>query len=109
MKLPFDSCILDACKGCVKHLLLSAVLDGKGGKKWLWGFLQNQIIASENLQENCLFFFLTSIFPFMQGKKKTGSRTISAGFWLPLYFMQRESRCAATTAKWLKVGVQSWE
>lgn len=69
MKLPFDSCILDACKGRVKHLLFSAVLDGKGGKKWLWGFLQNQIIASENLQENCLFFFLTSIFPFMQGKK----------------------------------------
>lgn len=70
MKLPFDSCILDACKGCVKHLLLSAVLDGKGGKKWLWGFLQNQIIASENLQENCLFFFPYKYFSFYAGEKK---------------------------------------
>lgn len=31
-------------------------------KKWLWGFLQNQIIASENLQENCLFFFFSQVF-----------------------------------------------
>lgn len=37
MKLPFDSCVLDACKGHVKHLLLSAVLDRKGGEKMAQG------------------------------------------------------------------------
>lgn len=81
-----SGCLLRACE--TPPALSCAGWKGRK-KKWLWGFLQNQIIASENLQENCLFFFffLTSIFPFMQGKQAAEQSLQAFGF---LYFLCKE-------------------
>ena len=64
------------------------MLDGKGGKKNGSGdFFKIKKLLVKICKKTAFFFFLTSIFPFMQGKQAAEQSLQAFGF---LYFLCKE-------------------